>query len=183
MEEARFDHMRPLRFVLALAAVAGCSSSQPKPTTPAQAPAAEAEAPPASTTAPAGEPQSNTSGRRERAMANCPSAVPGARTVSRNTEDGVDLAIIAESPDAERKIRHLAHAHARLGEPSGLGVHTGEHTGTGRIGYCPIVQTDGTTVTATDVPGGVQIHLHAARETAVTALQQQVAQRVAHVGG
>ena len=117
------------------------------------------------------------SGAKQRDMANCPSAVPGAHTEMTYAEDGIDLVITGPAHGAATQIRRLAHAHAHMAAPAGLGLHTGKHSGTGRIGYCPIVHTDGTAVTAVDVPGGARIHLHADGD-AVVAVQDIVARRV-----
>ena len=153
-------------------AVAACS---PKPTPVAvHATSADLAAPVAREPA-----REDMTGTRPRKMANCPSAVPGARTAMAETEDGVDLLISGTTPSARDEIRRLAHVHARMGAPAALGLHSGHHTGGGRIGYCPIVHTGGAAVSVEDVASGVRVHLRATGREAISALRAQVARRVA----
>jgi hypothetical protein len=185
----------PRRFVLTLVAVAGCSSAPPRSTSPGAALAAPVFAAGSSTaaaapveTAPAEitpapiqpGPIGNMTGAKEHAMANCPVAVPGARTTLILTDDGVALVISATSRDARAEIRRLAHAQALLSEPSGRGLHSGRHGGPGRIGYCPIVHTDRVIVTAVDTASGAAIRMRTqGGYDAVVSLQELVALRVA----
>jgi hypothetical protein len=168
--------MSPLRAALVFVLAAGCSSSQPhaKATTAAEPAPRPPVAEPGLKTRPLG----NATGTKQRAMANCPSAVPGARTEMSYTEDGVDLAITAPAHDAQHQIRQLGLQHARMSGPTGVGVHTGRHTGTGRIGYCPIVHALGTRVKIVHIAEGVRVQMRAEGPEAVTALQTMVYERV-----
>ncbi len=127
-------------------------------------------------TVPGTEPQDAMTGRRERKMANCPSAVQGARTQVTPTPDGVAVTVTADSPDAQHRIYALAEIHARL-DTTALGYeHTGWRGSTGRIGYCPIIH-ERTTVTATAIPRGARIDVKASSPDEVRALQQATMQR------
>jgi hypothetical protein len=168
--------MTSLRIALVLAAAAGCSSSQKEtkaPTTAESAPPVHAAVP-----APAEPTLGNATGAMQRGMANCPSGVPGARTEMSYSEDGVDLSITAPAHGAQHQIQQLGRIQAKMTGPMGIGEHTGKHTGTGRIGYCPIVHAGGTTVRVREIPEGVRVHLHADGAEAIAALQSTVYERV-----
>ena len=99
-------------------------------------------------------------------MANCPSAVPDARTAMLFTADGVELVITARAPASQRRIRELARRHTALADPTGRALHSGGHGGPAGIGYCPVVHLPGTRVTERDAPGGVRLRMHADGEDA-----------------
>jgi hypothetical protein len=170
--------MTSLRIALVLAAAAGCSSSQKEAKAPTTAEAPPVHATPPAAPAPAEHTLGNATGPMQRGMANCPSAVPGARTEMSYSEDGVDLSITAPAHGAQHQIQALGRIHGKMTGPMGIGEHTGKHTGTGRIGYCPIVHTDGTTVRVREIADGVRVHLHADGTDAIAALQSTVYERV-----
>ncbi len=116
------------------------------------------------------------SGARERRMANCPSAVPGAITTTTPTPDGIDVTVTAPDPRAEQAIVGLAELHARFPRPLTPFPHNGLRGGGGRIGYCPFAH-DAATITTTAVPGGVRIHFGASSPERARHMQQIVQER------
>jgi hypothetical protein len=134
----------------------------------------------------------NMTGKKERDMENCPSMVSGAETSMRDIKDGVELTIVASSkperPDRPDKpdepddkkatdIRKLARKQAAI-HPSGKKIeHTGNGTGGGKIGYCPIIHS-GTHVTVTDIKGGVRIKMRATDPREVSELRDVARRRV-----
>jgi hypothetical protein len=125
----------------------------------------------------ASPPPAPRSGQMEHGMENCPSAVPGARTIVRDVAGGVTLDITAPSPDGEAWIREVATVHARMGAPTGEHVeHTGEHGGPGTTGHCPIVHV-GTQVTVVPLDGGVRVTVLAVGATSVDALRGETRAR------
>lgn len=157
--------MRPLLVLpLVLLTLATCAASEPLPPLPPEL---------------AGP---NMSGKLQRRMANCPSAVPGAITRIEPTAGGVDVTVTAPGPDARRTIVALAEFHARTPRPLSRTPHVGLRGGGSRIGYCPILH-DGTTVTSIPVPGGVRIQLRADRPARVKELRDLVRARAARFPG
>lgn len=156
--------MLPL-VLLPLAACAASESLPPPPATPSLPP--ELAGP-------------NMSGKLQRRMANCPSAVPGAVTKVQLTRDGVDLTITAPGPDAQRTIVALAEFHARTERPLSATPHVGLRGGGARIGFCPLLH-GGTKITASAVPGGVRMQLRAESPARVKELQETVSARAARL--
>jgi hypothetical protein len=117
-------------------------------------------------------------GTRPRAMANCPSLVPGATTVARNRRSGVELTIRAHDRTAAREIRRRARLQAALPPVAGPIQHTGTGTGGGAMGYCPVVHTDAR-VTVYPVRGGARVLLIARNPADVARLQRTVRDRTA----
>lgn len=119
----------------------------------------------------------NASGALERGMANCPSAVPGARSRVDDIQDGVAVTILAANPRAEAQIRQRARFHASRPPNTQMRKHSGRGTGGGRIGFCPVVQP-GTELVVQEVPGGTRIIMRAADEREVQRLRAAVRGRV-----
>jgi hypothetical protein len=120
-------------------------------------------------------------GHKERQMANCPSAVPGAKTAIDDRKDGVAVTVTAPPGDdaARDQIRRRAHKQLEVGMQPERGSieHTGHGTGSGKFGYCPgLVQ--GTRVAVDDVPGGARLIVRATSEPQVQALQQMTRARL-----
>src|SRR5262245_31362370 len=116
--------MRKLALVLVIVSAAACKKReepQPKPPPAQKQPA----------------PEANMSGTMPRKMANCPSAVPGARTRIANSADGVAVTVTATDPEAAAKIAELANRHATPRFATGAAPHSGARTGNARIGFCP----------------------------------------------
>jgi hypothetical protein len=124
------------------------------------------------------DPPAPRSGQRERAMENCPSAVPGAHTAVLDVEHGVALDITAPTPDAQAEIREAAKIHAQMGPPTGEhDMHTGHHGGPGMSGHCPIIHLN-TQVTFVPRDGGARITVEALDPAQVEALRAETRARV-----
>lgn len=118
------------------------------------------------------------SGQRERAMENCPSAVPGAHTAVLDVDGGVELHITAPDAEGQADVRETALLHAQMGAPTGEhGMHTGDHGGPGRSGHCPILH-DGTQVSVGTMDGGAKITVIAIDPARVDAIRAETRDRV-----
>jgi hypothetical protein len=123
--------------------------------------------------------EDNMTGKKEMAMALCPSAAPGARTVVTNTPDGVELTITAKDEITRADVRRRAHRQdeiSRLAERGSM-EHTGLGTGSGHYGHCPGMVED-TVVDAVDTPDGARVVVHAKDARGVTSLQQLTRERL-----
>ena len=90
---------------------------------------------------------------------------------------GISLDITAQDLGAAREIVARAR-HADDGPPDpAVRPHTGEHGGSGDIGHCPIVHR-GTTVTVTEIGGGVRVVVLATDPTQVDALVTETRARL-----
>jgi hypothetical protein len=118
------------------------------------------------------------SGLKERGMANCPSAVPGATTHAEALADGVAVEVTASDPAQISEIRDRAHRQATVAHhPQGLRPHLGIGSDTGEIGYCPVVLID-TEVRAEDLPKGARITVRPKDKVNVTAVQKLTEERI-----
>lgn len=145
--------MRNLGFVFALTLLVAC-----KPTA----------APPA---------PSGPEGHMEHRMGNCAAAVDGAVTAMSRIAGGVSLDITAADPGAAREIVARArHADDGPADPAARS-HTGEHGGPGDVGHCPILH-NGTSVTVTEIGGGVRVVVLADDPTQVDALVTETRARL-----
>ncbi len=90
-------------------------------------------------------------------MANCPSAVKGAKTALKDVKDTVEVTVTAPDASGTSDIRERAKRLVASSKVEAKHVVTVAHTGTGsgggELGRCPVVLLD-TVVTAKDVPGG-----------------------------
>jgi hypothetical protein len=141
--------------------------------------ACESEPAPTQTPEPAPIPFSGT---RPHAMANCPSALPGAVTRLEPTSDGIDLVVTSEDAAVRQRIIELAEFHARADSIILPIPHTGLRGTTGSVGFCPIVH-DGTEVNALVVPGGVRIEVKAVLPGGVKRLQDITTARASRIQG
>jgi TusA-related sulfurtransferase len=118
-------------------------------------------------------------GKKERQMAHCPSAVPDAKTTVEDTKSGVILTVTAEDPSASERIRVRAHDQERIGLLPGRGAleHTGGGTGSGKYGFCPGM-IEGTRVAVDDLPDGARLTVRAASEPEVRSLQKLTRERL-----
>jgi len=155
--------MKKMRFALACAAMAACSS------TPPPAPAAPRQ-------------PSQTTGGLEHGMMNCPSAVEGAQTSLRMTASGVDVIVTASDPGAQVEIVKLADFHSRQDQFTDWPEHTGKHGGPGTIGHCPIIH-DGTRISLSPMVRGVVVHVTALEPGRVKSVQDQTTERLASMPG
>ena len=120
-------------------------------------------------------------GKKEHQMANCPSAVPGAKTAIEDRKDGVAVTVTAPAGDraAQAEIRRRAHTQLEVGMQPERGAieHTGHGTGSGKFGYCPgMVQ--GTRVAVDDVPDGARLTVRATSEPQARSLQKMTRERL-----
>lgn len=159
--------MRNLGIVLVASALAfgACKKSKqddaPAPPAPKASPdAAPAAVKPVPDAAPG---SGDAAGEDDVAMANksgnCPSTVGGAATeVEPATQDGkVVITIVAKDDAAVKTIRaRTAHLIEIQDAPAATIKHSGDGTGGGGIGLCPVVTKD-TTVASEDIEGGVKV--------------------------
>lgn len=112
-------------------------------------------------------------------MANCPSAVEGAKTAVKDTKEGV-LVTVTGAGDKVSEIRtrakHLAEV-AKKAEAAKI-EHTGQGTGGGGLGRCPIVVEGDTTVDVKEIEGGVEVEVKSKKDAA--ALQKEAKARAAN---
>jgi len=112
-------------------------------------------------------------------MAHCPSAVEGAKTIVKDSKDGV-IVTVTGSGDKVQEIRdrakHTAEV-AKLSEPPKV-EHNSEGKGGGGLGRCPIVVEGDTAVDVKDVEGGSEITVKAKKD--VAALQKEAKARAAN---
>ena len=119
------------------------------------------------------------SGKKERQMAHCPSAVPDAKTTAEDTKGGVIVTVTAAEPQAREEIRRRAHRQETIGLQPERGAieHTGGGTGSGKFGFCPGM-IEGTRVAVEDVPEGARLTVRAASSAQVRSLQATTRERV-----
>ena len=119
------------------------------------------------------------SGKKERQMAQCPSAVPDAKTTVQDTKSGVIVTVTSREAQARDEIRRRARVQERVGLQPARGAieHTGSGTGSGKFGYCPgMIQ--GTRVAVDDVPDGARLTVRAASASQVRSLQRMTHARL-----
>ena len=87
-------------------------------------------------------------------MKNCPTAVEGAKTVVKNTDQGVELTVTGKNEaEIRKRAKHVVDAAAA--DPTSV-AHEGNGHGGGGLGLCLVVLKD-TTVTSEDIPGGSKL--------------------------
>ena len=119
----------------------------------------------------------STLGAGERKMSHCPSAVDGAVTTLTNNKDGVVVLVTAKDDTATKDIRARAkHVVDVTKLDAAASTHTGEGTGGGGLGRCPVVVKD-TLVTAKDAPGGTEFTVKAKKPADVPMLQKEAKER------
>lgn len=112
-------------------------------------------------------------------MANCPSAVEGAKTTVKDSKDGVIVTITGDKVDDIRtRAKHAADV-AKVAD-AGKVEHSGSGTGGGGLGRCPIVVEGDTTVDVKEIPGGVEVEVKSKKD--VAALQKEAKLRAANFG-
>jgi hypothetical protein len=120
-------------------------------------------------------------GAGTRKMANCPSAVEGAKTSVKDSKEGV-IVTVTGTGDAVKDIRERAkHAAdvSKMAEPPKV-EHTAEGKGGGGLGRCPVVVEGDTTVDVKEIESGVEITVKAKKD--VAALQKEAKARAANFG-
>jgi hypothetical protein len=114
-------------------------------------------------------------------MAHCPAAVEGAKTLVKDTKDGVVVTVTGPA-DKVADIRARAKALADVAkkpEPQKV-EHTGTGTGGGALGNCPIDPEGDDTVDLKDVEGGIEATVKTKKD--VVALQKEVHLRAGNFG-
>lgn len=114
-------------------------------------------------------------------MANCPSALPTAKTVAEDVPGGVALTITTTDDAARRALLSLADMHQRIGSVQGKRIeHTGMHGGPGYLGHCPVIHV-GTHVSYVRVAGGVRVEVRVLPGHDVEALRREIYTRTANL--
>jgi TusA-related sulfurtransferase len=112
-------------------------------------------------------------------MANCPSAVKGAKTAIKDAKDAVEVTVTAGDATGTNDIRERSK---RLVESSKVDskvvAHTGGGSGGGELGRCPVVLLE-TTVSAKDVPGGSLLTVKPSKADHLAKLKKEMVERSA----
>lgn len=164
--------------MFAAAVLAWAPACKKDETAPAEAPAEETvEEEPTEPIEPA-EPAEATPDMANK-MAHCPSAVEGATTEVSEGEGAVVVTVTAEDEAAVTEIRERANHLAGLEPTDSAEVkHTGEGTGGGELGKCPVVMTD-VEVSAEDVDGGSAVTVTPKDEAQLASLLAEAQKRAA----
>ena len=118
-------------------------------------------------------------GKKERQMAHCPSAVPDAKTTIEDTKSGVVVTVTAADAAARDEVRKRAHVQENIGLQTERGAieHTGGGTGSGKYGFCPGM-IEGTRLTVDEVPDGARLTVRATSQPQVRSLQKMTRERL-----
>ncbi len=112
-------------------------------------------------------------------MAHCPSAVEGATTQIKDGKGAFDVIVTAKTGDAVSEIRSRArHLVDAAKNDAATLAHTGDGTGGGGQGRCPVVMED-TAVTQKDIDGGVDLTVKPAKATDLASIRQEAQDRAA----
>jgi hypothetical protein len=129
--------------VFAAALSPACKKQEKKAEEAATPPPAEAPAPAPATDAAPAAPATPPAPDMANKMKNCPSAVAGAKTAVQQTKTAVVLMITASDKAAIADVQARAKKLSTLDASADAEVkHTGEGTGGGALGKCPVVMTD-----------------------------------------
>lgn len=113
---------------------------------------------------------------------NCPSAVLGATTAVVDDPAGAGklvLSITAKNEAAAATIRkRVAHLIEVQGAPDAEVKHSGDGTGGGAVGICPVLTTKDAKLSAVDVEGGSKVTLEPQGGATLEALRKEVEARV-----
>jgi hypothetical protein len=115
---------------------------------------------------------------------NCPSAVVGATTAlaadAPAAPGTVVLTVTAKDPAATETIRkRAAHLVSVQGAPDAEVKHTGDGTGGGGMGKCPVLTSKDVKVTAEDMEGGSKVTIALVAGGDAAALKAEVEKRIA----
>ena len=113
-------------------------------------------------------------------MQHCPTAVANTVTTIAPNASGVELTITAQDPADDKTVKEIRADAKHLADvarknPSEV-KHTGEGEGGGGLGKCPVVLKD-TTVTFTEIDGGVKITVVPSKPDQVEWLKAEVQAR------
>ncbi len=167
--------------VLASLGVTGCKKKKkaPEPTaTPTPTASASPTAEP--TASPSASPDTTHAMNK---MKNCPNAALGATTTVEDVEGGVKLVIVGADAAAVTEIKARTKTVIAAFKPENTEVkHTGEGTGLGAGGKCPLVLVDATAeVKETDK--GVEVTLKVADAAKLDEVRKRVKERNDAMGG
>lgn len=111
-------------------------------------------------------------------MANCPSAVEGAKTTVTDLADGA-LVTVTGPADKVAEIRERAKHAAAVAKRDGgtKGEHGGDGSGGGGLGRCPIVVDGDTRVAIKEIDGGAEVAVTTKGADAIAALQKEAKAR------
>lgn len=116
-------------------------------------------------------------------MAHCPSAVPGAKTVVKDSKEGVIVTVTGtgdQVKDIRDRAKHTADI-SKLPEPPKI-EHNSEGMGGGNVGRCPVIVEGDTTVDAKDIDNGSELTVKAKKDVPVPALQKEAHLRAGNFG-
>lgn len=117
-------------------------------------------------------------------MAHCPSAVEGAKTVVKDSKDGVIVTVTAPPGAADKvkdirdRAKHTAEV-SKMAEPPKV-EHNSDGKGGGGLGRCPVVVEGDTIVDVKDIDNGAEISVKAKKD--VAGLQKEAKLRAANFG-
>jgi hypothetical protein len=115
-------------------------------------------------------------------MSHCPSAVDGSSTVIRDGKGSFDVIVTAPSDPAVKQIRERARHLVEAAKLDPVQVaHTGDGTGGGGVGRCPVVMKD-TVVTEKDIDGGAQLTVAPTKPENLAAIRHEAQDRVEKFG-
>jgi len=114
-------------------------------------------------------------------MIHCPSAVEGAKTAVKKAADAVVVTVTATGDDKVKDVRDRAKHLAEASKAAGAGKHTGDGSGGGGFGRCPVV-LENTTVTAKDVEGGSELTVKPKDKAGLDALAKDAEERAKNFG-
>jgi hypothetical protein len=146
---------------LALVVAAGCKKDKKADTDEGKTPTAETppvetppvETPPVETPPPADPTKPDMANK----MANCPSAAAGATTAVKADKAAVTVSVTAKEKEVIAEIQKRAKKLSTLDTSADADIkHTGEGTGGGQLGKCPVVMTD-VTLKVKDLKNGSAI--------------------------
>jgi hypothetical protein len=168
---------------LALVCAAGCKKDKKKAdeTTADDTKTAPAETPPAETpppeTPPAEPPPDPSKPDMANKMANCPSAAAGATTAVKADKAAVTVTVTAKEKEVIAEIQKRAKKLSTLDTSADADIkHTGEGTGGGQLGKCPVVMTD-VTLKVKDLKNGSAITMTPKDKAKVADLEKMAKER------
>jgi TusA-related sulfurtransferase len=118
----------------------------------------------------------NMRGNKAHSMVNCPSTVPGAKTSVKDTKKGVEIDVTAEGRNAVLQIQARARTQEPKRKVDTAVTHTGEGTGEGALGFCPVIHV-GTQVSVKNLKDGVRITVSALDPKNVDQVQKVAKER------
>ncbi|MCC6999751.1 MAG: hypothetical protein IT370_34430 [Deltaproteobacteria bacterium] len=166
--------------VLLSLGVVGCKKKKDKPT-PTADPSTSASPSMTPSPLPTASPVDTTHAMNK--MKNCPNAAAGATTTVEDVEGGVKLVIVGADPAAVTEIKARTKTVIAAFKPENTEVkHTGEGTGLGAGGKCPLVLVDAT-AEVKESDKGVEVTLKVADAAKLDEVRKRVKERNDAMGG